>query len=250
MNCLELFSGTHSVGKVCDQLGWNAISVDLELPATHKCDIMTFDYKQYPKDFFSVVWCSPPCVYYSRLQDSWLNRKKADGIVFTKEVRDQKMDEADKLVLKSLEIIDYFKPSLWCLENPQTGRLKERDIMKGLPYYDVDYCMYSDWGYRKRTRIWTNKKDWSGLLCNRKCGNMIEIPSDNKTKSATRKLHKTNCGNHEKLQAIRKHMKSVSDVHSESSKKHFKDVSDCGGGTNRLDRYRVPEKLIFSLFLD
>ena len=26
------------------------------------------------------------------------------------------------------------------------------------PYYDVDYCMYSNWGYRKRTRIWTNLK--------------------------------------------------------------------------------------------
>jgi site-specific DNA-cytosine methylase len=224
MNCLEIFSGTHSVGKVCDQLGWNAISVDLELPATHKCDIMDFNYKQYPQDYFDVVWASPPCLHYSRLQDSWLNRKKGDGIVYTKEIRDQKMDESDKLVLKSLEIIDYFKPSLWCLENPQTGRLKDRDIMKGLPFYDIDYCMYSDWGYRKRTRIWTNKKDWDNKLCDG---------------SGT-------CGNMEKSH----HKKRVSDVHSESSKKHMKDVSSNGGGSDRLDRYRVPEKLIFSLFLD
>ena len=28
--------------------------------------------------------------------------------------------------------------------------------------------MYSDWGYRKRTRIWTNKKDWNNLLCDNK----------------------------------------------------------------------------------
>ena len=34
MNVLELFSGTGSVGKCCDKLGWNVISVDLELPAT------------------------------------------------------------------------------------------------------------------------------------------------------------------------------------------------------------------------
>jgi hypothetical protein len=32
--------------------------------------------------------------------------------------------------------------------------------MKDIPFYDVDYCMYSDWGYKKRTRIWTNKTDF------------------------------------------------------------------------------------------
>ena len=29
MNVLELFSGTKSIGKVCDQLGWNSVSVDM-----------------------------------------------------------------------------------------------------------------------------------------------------------------------------------------------------------------------------
>jgi hypothetical protein len=28
--------------------------------------------------------------------------------------------------------------------------------MFNLPYTDVDYCRYSEWGYKKRTRIWTN----------------------------------------------------------------------------------------------
>ena len=47
--------------------------------------------------------------------------------------------------------------------------------------------MYSDWGYQKRTRIWTNKIDWNGKLCDKSgsCGNMILL--DNK-----RHLHKTN----------------------------------------------------------
>ena len=44
---LELFSGTKSVGKVCDQLGWESVSVDLIMDADHKCDIMDFNYKQY-----------------------------------------------------------------------------------------------------------------------------------------------------------------------------------------------------------
>jgi site-specific DNA-cytosine methylase len=249
MNVLECFSGTHSVGKVCDQLGWNTISVDLELPATHKCDIMDFDYKQYPQDYFSIVWCSPPCVHYSRLQDSWLNRKKGDGIVYTKEIRNKNMDEADKLVLKSLEIINYFKPSLWCLENPQTGRLKDREIMKGLPYYDTDYCMYSDWGYRKRTRIWTNKKDWTGLLCDGSgdCGNMEENHHKKKVSDVHSESH---CHPEGGTKKHKIHKINLGGSDHELRKKHFKDVSSNGGGTDRLDRYRVPETLILSLFID
>ena len=222
MNVLELFSGTGSVGKVCHQLGWDVVSVDLELPATHECDIMDFDYKQYPKDYFSIVWGSPPCTDYSTLQNCWLGREKADGIVYTREVMEDRMNHADKLVLKTFEIIEYFNPELWCVENPATGKLKSREIMKDIPFYDVSYCMYSDWGYEKKTRIWTNKKDWNNLLCDKSgaCGNMID----------------------------KKHKLRVSDVHSENT---GKDKSiDYGSGTNKLDRYRVPEKLILSLFID
>ena len=298
MNVLELYSGTGSVGKVCEKLGWTPISVDLELPATHECDIMDFDYKQYPKDYFSIVWASPPCTYYSTLQNCWIGRKKKDGIIYTREIIEEKRKESDKLILKTFEIIDYFNPDVWFMENPQTGQLKDRDVVKDIPFYDVSYCMYSDWGYEKKTRIWTNKKDWINLICDKSgaCGNMIEIASEGyirpntgkplkcdtrklhnrqlcntKTNQALKKvrhLHKNNCGNTEKLQAVRqyqKHQLNVSkDVHTVGEnfgKKHKKgigigkketdagQVSVLGGGTNRLDRYRVPEDLILSLFI-
>jgi len=233
---LELFSGTKSIGKACDKLGWESVSVDLLLPADHECDIMDFDYKQYPKDAFDIVWASPPCVDYSCLQSCWLGRKKADGIVYTKEIMDKNMKEADKLVLKTFEIIEYFNPHYWFLENPQRGRLKDRDIMKDKPYYDISYCMYSDWGYEKRTRIWTNKKDWNNLICDKsgKCGNMIES------------RHKIVCdGGYDKR---KRHRINVSkEVHTVGEKKGKVDYKD---GTNKLDRYRIPEDLIFSLFLD
>ena len=58
---LELFSGTGSVGKCCKELGWDVVSVDLLLPADHKVDIMDFNYKQYEKNDFDIVWASPPC---------------------------------------------------------------------------------------------------------------------------------------------------------------------------------------------
>ncbi len=279
MKVLELFSGTGSVGKCCDQLGWDKVSVDMLLPADHKCDVMDFDYKQYAKDEFDIIWASPPCTSYSQLKKCWYGNKLKDGTIYSKELHEKEQDEADLLVLKTLEIIDYFDVEYWFMENPQTGNLKNRKIMKDLPFYDVDYCMYSDWGYRKRTRIWTNKEGWDAKKCDGSgaCGNMIIIPTDGAIrhdtkkplKGESRKLHSNLLCKSETLRAIRKHKLNVAnDVHSVGEKKRGvkKHKSTCdggydkrkkkvegeiaGAGTTKLDRYRVPEDLIFSLFLE
>jgi site-specific DNA-cytosine methylase len=213
MNVLELFSGTGSVSKVCDKLGWSSYSVDLISEADFKGDIMDFDYKKFPKDYFGIIWASPPCTNYSKLQGCWYGRMRK-GKIYTKEIQEEEMKEDDKLVLRTLEIIDYFKPDYWFIENPATSKMKDRIFMKDLNNYVVDYCMYSDWGYKKRTRIWTNKKNFEPKLCNKKCGNMIG------------NLHKTNLGNTERIKKVN------------------------GKRYNQQDRYRVPEKLILDLFLE
>ena len=156
MKVLELFSGTGSVGKCCKALGWDVVSVDMILPADHKVDIMDFNYKQYDKNDFDIVWASPPCTEYSKA--------KSVG------VRD--IEGANKLVKKAIEIIEYFKPDWWFIENPQTGLLKKQSFMESLPYVDCDYCMYGK-PYRKRTRIWTNKS-CEMLLCNKSCGSFVD----------------------------------------------------------------------------
>ena len=61
---------------------------------------------------------------------------------------------ADQIVQRTLEIIAYFYPSQWFIENPKTGLLKSRFLMKDLAHVDLDYCQFSDWGYQKPTRIW------------------------------------------------------------------------------------------------
>jgi len=65
MKLLELFSGTKSVGRVAEQLGYNVISLDRDLEADIKCDILDWDYKQFPAGYFDVIWASPPCTEYS-----------------------------------------------------------------------------------------------------------------------------------------------------------------------------------------
>lgn len=239
---LELFSGTGSVGKCCQALGWDVVSVDMILPADHQVDIMDFDYKQYPKDHFDIVWASPPCTNYSHLKKCWYGRM-LQGSIYTKQRNEMEQDEADQLVLKSLEIIEYFQPELWFLENPQTGNLKNREIMKGIPFYDVDYCMYSDWGYKKRTRIWTNKQHWENRLCDGSgtCGNMIKN---------TQMKHKLNSSKEVHTIGEKKTKKTHKQVCDGGYDKRKKNQSQNNSGTNKLDRYRVPEDLIFSLFLD
>ena len=48
MKILELFSGTGSIGKVAINYGFEVISLDKDMDATIKCDILDWDYKIYP----------------------------------------------------------------------------------------------------------------------------------------------------------------------------------------------------------
>tara|TARA_R110002124_G_scaffold30630_3_gene105072 strand:+ start:2855 stop:3484 length:630 start_codon:yes stop_codon:yes gene_type:complete len=176
VRCLELFSGTGSIGKCCKELGIETLSIDIDGRADITISILDWDYKTYPKDSFDVIWASPPCASFSKLQDSRIGRTMVNGGIFTRETQEENMKSiGDPLVKKALEIIAYFEPELWFMENPQTGKLKSREYMKSIPFYDVSYCMYSDWGYRKNTRIWTNKQGWTPLKCDGSgaCGYMV-----------------------------------------------------------------------------
>ena len=152
MNVLELFSGSGSVGNVFAQRGWSVTSLDLDpkTNATIHENILTWDFAAFPPGFFDVVWASPCCTQYSCARTSAKTPRN--------------LDLADSLVKRTLEIIDYFQPRVWFVENPTTGLLKTRPFMHGLSWTDLDYCCYCNWGYRKRTRLWTNS-GVVGKLC-------------------------------------------------------------------------------------
>ena len=52
------------------------------------------------------------------------------------------IDYANSIVLKTLDIIRYFQPTYFIIENLQTGLLTNQWFMNDIPYNDVDYCKY------------------------------------------------------------------------------------------------------------
>jgi len=171
MKLLELFSGTHSVGKVAKELGWEVVSLDIDGDADITCDIMDWDYKNGTEPGeYDIIWASPPCHTFSRVRRSLIGRKIkffGDQVV-TAEMLDRDMEERGVPIVRRIEeIIDYFKPKYWFIENPWTGLMK--NYLTHRPHYDVDYCQYADWGYKKRTRIWTNVEGFKPLICDKKC---------------------------------------------------------------------------------
>ena len=166
MKCLELFSGTGSVGKILEKWGHSVVSVDRDRKeSTHTEDILKWDYKQYPKGYFNYIHMSPPCASFSIYNQSHYGKERwIQGVkkIFNEKEHYSLIErEGLPLLQKGLEIIEYFNPKFWTCENPRNGKMRE--FMGNRPFTDVSYCNYG-YDYQKNTRIWNNFK-FSGLYC-------------------------------------------------------------------------------------
>ena len=159
---LELFCGTHSVGREFHAAGWEVYSVDIDPArnATWTGDVRDFDPATLPRRP-DLIWASPVCQMYS------CARTKA------KTPRD--LEWADSLVLAALRIQEACGcPML--MENPYSSLLKKRPFMREIDHVAVDYCKWWSEGFphqcRKRTAIYRIGADWepSRPLCNHDCG--------------------------------------------------------------------------------
>lgn len=147
MRMLELFSGTGSVGrelqKFCPTLEIVSLDIHPKYRPTHAIDVIVWDYSSmYPPYHFDIIWASPPCTEYSKAK--------------TMGVRDLKY--ADKIVKRTIDIIRFYRPKYWFIENPGGGgMLEKRSFMKPFePFKNA--CTYCHYGtpFMKPTNIWTN----------------------------------------------------------------------------------------------
>lgn len=159
MKVLELFAGSRSIGKVCDELGHEVFSSDwTEFEGIdYVTDINKFDINKVP--FVpDVIWASPPCTTFSvaSIGKHWdMNRrpKTQDAIMGL------------QILKKTMEIIQMYKhynPNLiWYIENPRgmMRKVNEWNFIKHVRH-TVTYCQYGD-TRMKPTDIWTNNYNWS-----------------------------------------------------------------------------------------
>ena len=110
---LDLFCGTKSLTNRLTELGYRVVSVDNRTATepTFCVDILTWRYWEFfrPGEF-EVIGASPPCTEYSQ----------------AKTIMTRDLEGTDLLVKKAFEIIAYFNPKFWWVENPRSGLLKER----------------------------------------------------------------------------------------------------------------------------
>jgi hypothetical protein len=155
MNVLELFAGSRSIGKQAEKLGMNVFSSDINdfKGIDYVVNILEFDLSKVPFKP-DIIWASPPCTSFSvaSIGHHWTGGKgayipKTDGARLGLE-----------LVKKTIEIIEYFQPTFWFMENPR-GVLRKLPVVQGLPRKTITYCQYGD-ERMKPTDIWTNSILW------------------------------------------------------------------------------------------
>ena len=150
---LELFAGSRSIGKVCEELNYKTFSSDINNfdKIDYVIDILKFDVSKVP--FIpNIIWASPPCTSFSvaSISKHW-----------EKETLLPKTDAANlglSIVKKTIELIKYYRkinPNLvYYIENPR-GMLRKMDIVQNIPRTTVWYCRYGS-KRAKPTDIWTN----------------------------------------------------------------------------------------------
>ena len=144
LRTLELFSGTQSFSKIARARGHECTTLDID--PKHGPDlcmsILDWDFTVYPSDAFDFIWASCPCEAFSTARSN------------AKIPRDEAMRAADKLILKTIDILAHFDCD-WVVENPRWSLLWSRDAAR--PWLEMhasvtSYCRYG-FLYRKHTKF-------------------------------------------------------------------------------------------------
>lgn len=158
---LELFAGSRSIGKVCDELGYECFSIDSEpfdgIDLVKDIEFLTLSDIPFRPN---IIWASPPCTTYSI---AGIGNHRDMGTPKT-----EFAEKSDRLVCNTLKIIQSYPEAHYYMENPR-GYLRKMPFMSGFPRTTIWYCRYGD-NAAKPTDIWSNniwnpmfnKRGWKG----------------------------------------------------------------------------------------
>lgn len=119
--------------------GYRVLQVDKKLGF----DINKWDYRQISKGLVGGILAAPPCTDFTVSGAQYWKKKDKAGST----------NDSVKLVKKILEVVKYFNPRWWVIENP-VGRLN--DLVPELEAYGPWYWQPYQFGDRwtKKTGLW------------------------------------------------------------------------------------------------
>lgn len=143
---LSLFDYSGNWSRPFREAGFNVIQIDKKLGQ----DILTWDYKQIPKGEVKAVLAAIPCTDYALSGARYYYEKDKDG----------RTAHSQLLVAKVKEILDYFKPELYAIENPRS-RIHILNPWMGKPklrFNPYEFAGYDpeplNSAYQKETWLW------------------------------------------------------------------------------------------------
>lgn len=148
---LSLFDYTGNWSRPYRENGYEVIQIDIQRGQ----DILTWDYKSVPKERVYGILAAVPCTDFAISGARHFKRKDEDGTT----------EQSKKLVYKTLEIINYFEPTFWVVENP-ISRIHKCCPELGAVKYKFNPCDFAGYmeteeernanRYNKQTWLWGN----------------------------------------------------------------------------------------------
>lgn len=110
-------------------------------------DVFNWNYRVIRPELVAGILAAPPCTDFAVSGAQYWKKKDRKG----------QTRESLKLVRRTLEIVKYFKPDFWAMENP-VGRLNTLlpELDKFGPWYFEPYWYGDPWS--KKTGLWGNFK--------------------------------------------------------------------------------------------
>lgn len=148
---LSLFDLTGNWSRPYKENGYQVVQIDLQLGQ----DILTWNYKEIPKEKVYGILSACPCTDFALSGARHFARKDKNGST----------EKSKELVYKTLEIINYFEPKFWAVENPMSrihkccpelGEVKYKFNPCDFAGYCKDKIEQQENRYNKATWLWGN----------------------------------------------------------------------------------------------